>query len=328
MFEQLSGSSPLAADSIVAVARRLSDALVTSSSLDDPGRIDTIRGLEELVCVATAAQAVLSVELDRSQRAEQEAQGVRPEQQGRGVAAQVALARRESHHRGQRHLGLAKIAASELPHTWAAWRAGRITEWKATLVARETACLTRDDRLAVDAAVCGDATRLERMGDRELATACQKEAYRLDPESYVARRRRAEADRNVTLRPAPDAMTWMTALLPVKEGVAAYAALTRMSDSARSAGDPRSKGQVMADSLVDAVLTAASTRDEAATRWDPTPTTEEAVQDEARRVGAGLELGLVMTDAALFGTSDEPAHVEGYGPDPRRAGPRDRRRGV
>ncbi len=103
-------------------------------------------------------------------------------------------------------------------------------------MARETACLTRDDRLAVDAAVCGDAARLEQMGDRELAAACQKEAYRLDPESYVTRRRRAEADRNVTLRPAPDAMTWMTALLPVKEGVAAFAALTRMSDSARCRG--------------------------------------------------------------------------------------------
>ena len=37
--------------------------------------------------------------------------------------------------------------------------------------------------------------RLEAMGDRELAVACQKEAYRLDPESYVTRRRHAEADR-------------------------------------------------------------------------------------------------------------------------------------
>ena len=62
------------------------------------------------------------------------------------MAAQVALARRESHHRGQRHLGLAKAVVTELPHTWRAWRAGRITEWKATLIARETACLSRDDR--------------------------------------------------------------------------------------------------------------------------------------------------------------------------------------
>ena len=57
------------------------------------------------------------------------------------------------------------------------------------------------------------------MGDRQLVGACQQEAYRLDPESFVARRRQAEADRRVSLRPAPDAMTWLSALLPVKDGV-------------------------------------------------------------------------------------------------------------
>ena len=316
MFELRSGSSPLTADFVAASVRALSASLHASSGLDDHGRIDTIRALEELVCVATAAQASLSVELDHSQRAGQAAAGLPDAQQGRGVAAQVALSRRESHHRGQRHLGLAKIVASELPRTWAAWRAGRITEWKATLIARETGCLTREDRAAVDAAVAGDPDRLERMGDRELATACQKEAYRLDPESYVARRRRAEADRNVTLRPAPDAMTWLTALLPVKEGVGAFAALTRTADSARAAGDHRSKGQVMADTLVDSVLDSASARDAAATRWHATPPAHEAARNPAPGGVVGIELGLVMTDAALFGVSDEPAHVDGYGPIP------------
>ena len=42
----------------------------------------------------------------------------------------------------------------------------------------------------------------------------------LDPASVVRRRRRAEADRHVTTRPAPDVMTWLGALLPVKAGVA------------------------------------------------------------------------------------------------------------
>ena len=156
----------------VDVAAEISAALATSSGLDDPSRIDAIRSLEELVCAATAAQAALaSRSSTESQRAEQAALGVPAAQQGRGVAAQVALARRESHHRGQRHLGLAKVVVTELPHTWRAWRAGRITEWKATLIARETACLSRDDRAAVDAAVAGDPHRLERMGDRELASA-------------------------------------------------------------------------------------------------------------------------------------------------------------
>ncbi len=148
----------------------------------------------------------------------------------------------------------------------------------------------------MDAAVAGDADAVERMGDRELAMACQKEAYRLDPESYVARRRRAESDRNVTLRPAPDAMAWLTALLPVKDGVAAFVALTSEADSARATGDPRSKGQVMADTLVASMLAGAPNR--------------EATS------GPSVELGLVMTDRALFGESDEPAHVDGFGPVP------------
>ena len=87
--------------------------------------------------------------------------------------------------------------ATELPHTWSAWRGGRISEWKATLITRETACLSREDRAIVDTAVAGDADRLERMGERELVGECQREAYRLDPASFVTRRRKAEADRNV-----------------------------------------------------------------------------------------------------------------------------------
>lgn len=87
-----------------------------------------------------------------------------------------------------------------------------------------------------------------------MAAEAAKAAARLDPASVVERRRRAEAERRVTLRPAPDTMTYLTALMPVADGVAVYAALTRAADSARSAGDERTRGQVMADGLRDAVL--------------------------------------------------------------------------
>ena len=55
-------------------------------------------------------------------------------------------------------------------------------------------------------------------------------------------------------------MAWLTACCPVKHGVAAYAALSRAADTARAAGDPRTRGQVMADTLVDSVLAAAAAR--------------------------------------------------------------------
>ena len=143
----------LSASGIEAWAEVLSRGLEAPSGLEDDERVDALAALERLGCVVTAAQAHLARELDDSQRAVQAAAGVAPARQGAGVAQQVALARRESPHRGRQHLGLATVVARELPHTWAAWRTGRITEWKATIVARETACLSLADRLTVDEVV-------------------------------------------------------------------------------------------------------------------------------------------------------------------------------
>jgi hypothetical protein len=278
----------------------LSNALEAPSGLQDGERVDALRALERLGCVVTAAQAHLARELDDSQRVAQAAAGVARARQGAGVAHEVAMARRESPHRGRQHLGLAKVVARELPHTWTAWRTGRITEWKATIVARETACLSLADRLVVDEAVAKDASVVEAMGDRELAGACLREVARLDPAALVARRRKAESERRVTLRPAPDTMTYLTALLPVKEGVAALAALTRCADSARAAGDERTRGQVMADALVARVCGSAGA----------------AGDGNPAGISAPVSLGLVMTDGALFGGTDDPAHLEGFGPVP------------
>jgi hypothetical protein len=189
---------------------------------------------------------------------------------------------------------VAKAVIAELPATWDAWRAGHISEWKATMIARETACLSHDDRRTVDRAVAGNAARVEAMSVREVVAAAQAEAARLDASSVVARRRHAESEARVTIRPAPDTMTWLTALLPVKDGVAVFAALTKAANSAKAAGDPRGTGKVMADALVGRVL-----------RGD---TTEPAQ--------APVSLNLVMTDHDLFGSTDEPAHLDSFGPLP------------
>jgi hypothetical protein len=243
---------------------------------------------------AAAAQAVVTADFDASQRAEQASQGVPVERQGRGVAAQVALARRESPHRGQQHLGLAKILRDELPHTMTVFRSGGITEWKATLVARETACLRLEDRLAVDAELSANPERITAMGDAELIAEARAIAYRLDPHSVVERRSRAERERRVTLRPAPDVMSQLSALLPVKDGVAVYAVLGREADRLRAAGDVRSRGQIMADTLVARILGT----------------------DAQTGATPGVMINLVLSDHVLGGQSDDPGHVEGYGPVP------------
>ena len=274
--------------------RELGDALAAYDGLGATGAelVELITELERLKGRAEGAQVAAAVALDADQRAEQAAAGVPAARRGQGVGLQVALARRESHHRGARHLGLAKVLTTELPRTLEALRHGRISEWRATLVARETACLTREARAHVDRVLGGDV--LERAGERELVAELRRLAYTLEPESVVARRRRAESERSVSLRPAPDTMAYLTALLPVADGVAALAALTSTAATLRSEGDPRSRGQVMADLLVTRLLG----------------------QDDGARPQVPITVNVVVSDEVLLGPVEGPAEVDGFGPVP------------
>jgi hypothetical protein len=295
--------APLTAAAIAAMRREVQVSLDASNGLDDVGRIDLIRALEELVCTATAAQAAHAADLAESIEADHDTLGVPPARRGQGVGSMVARARRESPHRGQRHLGLARVVRTELPHTWAAWRAGRVTEWRATVVARETACLSLEHRLAIDELLAADHDAFEAMSERQVISQAQTEAARLDAAAVTARRRKAESERRVSIRPAPDTMVWLTALLPVAAGVAAFAALTRNAESAVAQGDPRTKGQVMADELVRRALGSQSSDGDDETTG-------------SGRSTRSVDLNLVMSHEALLGTSDDEARLAGFGPIP------------
>ena len=91
----------------------------------------------------------------QSQTAGLSTKRARDERVRRSVSGQVAVARRESPFRGGRHVGLATVLTSEMPNVFAALRSGVISEWAATLVVRETACLEVADRRRVDAELVG-----------------------------------------------------------------------------------------------------------------------------------------------------------------------------
>ncbi len=152
-------------------------------AVDDVERVDRIRVLEDLKAAAAAAQARAAADLDASVRAERAARGLPAALQGQGVAAQVALARRESPHRGGRHLGFAQALVGEMPHTLAGLTQGWLSEWRATLVVQGTACLSREDRATVDRLLLADPATLDGVGDKELVGKVRALAYRLDPAS-------------------------------------------------------------------------------------------------------------------------------------------------
>ena len=84
-------------------------------------------------------------------------------------------------------------------------------------------------------------------------------------------------------------MTYLTALLPVAQGVSVYAALRREADTCI---DNRSRGQVMADTLV------------------------ERVTGRSAAAATPIAVILVLSDETLLGGSNAPAEICGYGPIP------------
>ena len=238
----------------LAADRNLTDLdQIAGDTMSNAGRIDRLAILLRLSGAVAAAQARLSADLLADRLAEHRADttGAQrrfdPNQVRRGVAAEIGLARHQSPHRARRMLGLAQALTTEMPCTLAALAAGTTSEYRAELIAQEFGCLTPADRMAADREI---GPKLAGLGDLRSRHAAAGIAGRLDPATVLAKIRGAVADRRVSIRPAPDTMLRLSALLPLTSGMAAFFALRRCADLGRAEGDERSRDQFMADELV------------------------------------------------------------------------------
>ncbi|MEK4241148.1 DUF222 domain-containing protein [Janibacter sp. FSL W8-0316] len=257
--------------------------------VDEAEAIDEIAALERLKSAAAAAQARVTAALREGRVAREMDAGVPAAERGRGLGDEIGLARRESATLGSRHLGLARALVDELPCALAHLSAGTVSEWGATVLAKETAVLDPDDRRRVDAEL---ADRLASMTPRQIERAARAMAVAIDSRAMARRRARATADRRVSIRPQPDTMAVVTGLLPVEQGVAAWAALRRDAEAAKAAGDERGIGQLMADLFV------------------------ERLTGQAAADAVPVEVQLVMSPGTLLGVDDAPASLLGHGPLP------------
>ncbi|PRZ28775.1 uncharacterized protein DUF222, partial [Antricoccus suffuscus] len=262
-------------------------------TLDDAARIDQIRALEELKAAAAAAQARLAVSFHASQRDQQAAAGTPRRRLGRGIGEQIAAARRDAPRKGGQHLGLATALIRVLPHTMRALELGRLSEWRASLILREIACLSEADQREVDRRLAADTDAVTGWGNRRFTGEAHKHALQLDNAALAERARKAARGRRVTLRPAPDGMSYLTGLLPMTHGIAAYGALYKHASSLIARGDPRSRGQIMADTLIERLTGQACVT-------EPVP----------------VDIRLVITDRTLLAGGTEPAYLPGYGSIP------------
>lgn len=322
MFERTEGLSTADLRGLVEVLARVGESVTNAE------RIEQLEALERVKAAAAAAQARVTAafvheeeqvaaawrervrsaadandfaswrEARDEERRHTLSAGVLPSGRGAsrredrvGVVAQIALARRVSPSRAARLVRAAMVLVHDLPATLTAFATGELSEWRAELAVRECEVLDPAHRRLVDEEL-DDLRRsgeLCGLGDRELVRRVRAIAYRVDATSVVERARIAESRRRVGIRPAPDTMCYVTALLPVAQGVAVHAALLRAAAGARAAGDDRSQGQLMTDTLVARV------------------TGREAAED------VPVELQVVITDRALLAADTTPAHVPGYG---------------
>lgn len=290
MFDDQSaaGDEVCAALSADRIRSWIVDLLGVEYDLSGSARVEQIAALEALKGAAAAAQASLTVDLYDEQRAADRARGIKHADTARRVGAQVALARRESPHRGSRHLGLAQALVEELPCTFSVLRRGEISEWRATIVAQETACTTREIRGIVDADIVED---LAGASDRRAHAIAAGRTAELDAASVVAKRSRAVASRRVSVRPAPDGMAILTAILPCADAIAAYLGIQRRAEEqAQEPDETRSRGQLMADLLTEHLT--------------------------GRAIGTGYDvrINLVMDADCLLEGGNTPARLDGYGP--------------
>ena len=263
------------------------------------GAIDRIRQLEELKAACAAAQARETASLAAMRAQDEAARGVAKVRRGKGLDAEVGLARRDSPARGARHVQLAQALSTDLPKTYAALSAGQVSEEQAQIVASETSWLTSAHRQKVDRLI---AATLGTVGPRRLAATVRFHAQHLDQHGAVARLAKATSQRRVSVRPAPDNMAYLTALVPMSQAVACFAALRRdattmvgtgqTTDPTDPTGQPRIRDQIMADLFVQRVTG----------------------QHSAAAVPA--EVQVVMTAESLFGDGQTPAWLTGHGPIP------------
>ncbi|MGU3435698.1 HNH endonuclease [Actinomycetes bacterium M1A6_2h] len=210
------------------------------------------------------------------------------------LASELGLARKTSPVAGSHWNARARVLATDMPHTLALLTCGILTEKRAETLIRETNGLTADERRQIDKELCADPNVLRDCGDASVEARVKTRAIELNNKAVAERAKRAERERRVTSRPAPDCMAYFTALVPMTQSVAMWATLRRDADSLVATGNSggRTRDQLMADLLINRVLGIESASD------------------------IPVTVNVIVSDRTLLGGGDAPAHISGIGPVP------------
>ena len=257
--------------------------------------IDGIAEFEAARSALEAAQAEWTRVFARAEAAHQIDRGLtEPEKIERTIAGQLSPACRVSVTEARKRVRVARDLHDGLDHLRALFHAGALSAHKVSTVVAETAHLGTAERAEVDHLLAIEG--IDGRGVGKLRDLARRLAAQVAPGKFRARCAAARTGRRVTLRPSADGMTDLTAHLPAEQGAACYAALQKAFNevSVNPAPLTRSRGQVMADTLVERV------------------TGQAAAED------VNVEVQVVVPIEALIDPDSHPlpAEIPGHGPVP------------
>jgi hypothetical protein len=246
-------------------------------------RIDAIVALERLNR-ETQAEMVAQIAALHDDRAED--MGI-----GRGdptlsVIGEVAMARNIGPSAAGTQVGLA-LGLKRLPLVAELFADGTIPQAVAQAVVNESVCLAVDDSVVFDGEI---APRLPGLTAKKAAKAARREVVRIDVEAARTRAERNRADQRVSVFPDTDGVAILQVRGAAEQILAAHNALDSWARGLRSAGDERTIGQIMAQTLV------------------------ERVTGVAHADAIDVEIQLVMDAPTMLGRDGEPVDLVGYGP--------------
>lgn len=202
------------------------------------------------------------------------------------VIGEIAMARTIGPAAASTQVELA-MALQRLPRVHALFAAGTISEATARAVAAETRSLHVDDVVVADGEI---AAKIAGMTTTQARQCAARVTIGLDAEAAHDRARRNRADQRVTMTPETDGVASLHVRGPAEQILAAYKTLDDWATGLRSTGDPRSRGQIMCQTLV------------------------ERVTGLTHADGADVELHLVLDAQTLLGGDSAAVELDGYGP--------------
>ncbi|MGI9092655.1 MAG: DUF222 domain-containing protein [Mycobacteriales bacterium] len=255
------------------------DALCTPAleSVGDETVLERIEALERIRSRVDAEQCVALADFARRRESDE---------CGATVGDEVGLALRIAPRTADRRIDVAVALTDRLPATTVAMRAGKVTMAKARVLLEETGGLDGAAAATVERAVLDHAAQVT---PGQLRRRVARAVIAIDAAAAVRRRRQAETERSVWMRPDANGMATLGAHLCAADAVGIFTLLDGSARAARAAGDARTLEQLRADTLVQAI------------GGGPSPAAEPLVQ-------------ITVSADAVVDDGAAPGELAGYGP--------------